>query len=196
MATLSRLYLSITARLSTMLTTQLFPEKWPLWTYIPAYPSRCIPFYLIASSEWKLVTITRIRSRLQEESHKEHGSIHMCFWFLPTVQVLFMATFKFVDDVTLTELIDRSNISREQLVADKVADWSHRNLMNINTKKTKEMLFGRITEDPLPQITFSTGAIDRVTSFKLLGLLFNKALAVELEMATRRWWLHILHQMC
>ena len=37
-----------------------------------------------------------------------------------------------------------------QLTADQVADWSHWNFMNINTKKTKEMLFGRITKDPPP----------------------------------------------
>jgi len=36
-----------------------------------------------------------------------------------------MATFKFVDDVTLTELIDQSNISRMQVAADQIADRSH-----------------------------------------------------------------------
>ena len=35
------------------------------------------------------------------------------------------------------------------------------------------MLFGRITTDPPPQIIFNTGAIDRVTSFKLLGLIIT-----------------------
>ena len=55
----------------------------------------------------------------------------------------------------------------------------HRHFMNINIKKTKEMLFGRITENLPPQITFNTGAIDRVTSFKLLGLIISDNLSWE-----------------
>jgi hypothetical protein len=72
-----------------------------------------------------------------------------------------MATFKFVDDVTLTEIIGQSNTSRMQLAADQIAAWSHHNFMNINTKKTKEMLFGGIAKNPPLQIVFDTGAVDR-----------------------------------
>ena len=32
-----------------------------------------------------------------------------------------MATFKFVDDVTLTEIMDQSNTSQMQLAADQIA---------------------------------------------------------------------------
>ena len=63
-----------------------------------------------------------------------------------------------------------------QLAAHPVADWSHRNLMNINTKQTKEMLFGRITESPPRQVAFKTGAVTRVTSFKLLGIIITEQL--------------------
>ena len=35
-----------------------------------------------------------------------------------------MATFKLVDDVTLTELIDQSNIIRMRLAVGQIADWS------------------------------------------------------------------------
>jgi hypothetical protein len=48
-----------------------------------------------------------------------------------------MATFKFVDDVTLTEIVDQSNTSQMQLAADQIAEWSNNNFMNINNKKTK-----------------------------------------------------------
>ena len=114
------------------------------------------------------------------------GGMPQGTWFGPYVFLILiddlntiMATFKFVDDVTLTELIGQSNISRMQLAADQVADWSRRNFMNINTKKTKEMLFGRITENPPPKVTFNTGAVDRVTSFKLLGLIITDNLSWE-----------------
>ena len=42
--------------------------------------------------------------------------------------------------------------------------------MEINTTKTKEMIFGPLARSNLPFLTIHTGTIDRVTSFKLLGL--------------------------
>ena len=39
------------------------------------------------------------------------------------------------------------------------------------------MLFGRITENPPPQVTFNTGAVNRVTSFKLLGVIITDNLS-------------------
>ena len=90
-----------------------------------------------------------------------------------------MATFKFVDDVTLTEIVDQSNISQMQLAADQIAEWSNNNFMNINNKKTKEMLIGRIAKNPPPHIVFKDVAVDRVTSFKLLGLTITDNLSWE-----------------
>ncbi len=90
-----------------------------------------------------------------------------------------MATFKFVDDVTLTEITDQSNMSQMQLAADQVTAFSYHNFMNINTKKTKEMLFGRISKYPPPPIVFNTGDVDRVTSFKLLGVIITDNLSWE-----------------
>ena len=73
------------------------------------------------------------------------GGMPQGTWFGPFVFLILiddlstiMATFKFVDDVTLTEITDQSNMSQMQLAADQVATWSHHNFMNINTKKTKE----------------------------------------------------------
>ena len=84
-------------------------------------------------------------------------------WFGPYVFLILiddlntiMATFKFVDDVTLTEIMDQSHMSQMQLAADQVAAWSHHNFMNIITKKTKKMLFGRISNNPPPPILFNT----------------------------------------
>jgi len=53
-----------------------------------------------------------------------------------------MNTFKFVNDVILTELIDQSNVSGLQLSADQITDFSNRNFTNFNTNKAKEMLSG------------------------------------------------------
>jgi Reverse transcriptase (RNA-dependent DNA polymerase) len=106
------------------------------------------------------------------------GGVSQGTWFGPYLFLILiddlsiiMATFKFVDDVTLTELIDQSNISRRQLAADQVADWSHRNFMKTNTKNTKGMLFGRNTKDLPFQITFNAGAIDQTARFNNQGQL-------------------------
>jgi len=53
--------------------------------------------------------------------------------------------------------------SRMHVAADQITDWTHRNVI-----EKKEMLFGRIAENPPPQVTFNTDAVGRVTSFKLL----------------------------
>jgi hypothetical protein len=90
-----------------------------------------------------------------------------------------IASFKFVDDVTLTEVIGQSHTSQMQLVAHQIDEWSHLNFMNINAKKTKEMLFGRIQKYPPPLIEFETGTVERVSTFKLLGLTITDNLSWE-----------------
>ena len=88
------------------------------------------------------------------------------------------ATYKFFDDVTVAELTYQSNISWLQLLADQATDWYHQNFMSVNIKKTKD-LFGRIFENPPFRVTFNTGAVDRVTLFKLLLLIITDNLSCE-----------------
>jgi hypothetical protein len=54
-----------------------------------------------------------------------------------------VATFKFVDDVTMTEVTDTTS-SQMQAAGNEVVRWSDANLMNINIWKSKDMLMGRI----------------------------------------------------
>ena len=49
--------------------------------------------------------------------------------------------------------------------------------MNINIHKTKEMLLGPVLKDPPPLIVIDAGNIDRVTSFKLLGVTITNNLS-------------------
>jgi hypothetical protein len=59
-------------------------------------------------------------------------------------------TFKFIDDVTQTEIIDQLGTSYLQFAADQIVNLSHCNHMNINSKKTKETLLGSVLIAPPP----------------------------------------------
>ena len=48
--------------------------------------------------------------------------------------------------------------------------------MEINTTKTKEMILGPLARSNLPFLSMPTGTIERVTSFKLLGLQIDSSL--------------------
>jgi len=60
--------------------------------------------------------------------------------------------------------------------------WTANNNMQINTSKTKEMFLGRLIAANFPHLSTSTGLIERVTTFKLLGINFEANLS---------WSLHI-----
>jgi len=49
--------------------------------------------------------------------------------------------------------------------------------MQINTSKTKEMVFGSLSTANLPLLSTSAGSVERVSSFKLLGLNFDASLS-------------------
>ena len=83
---------------------------------------------------------------------------------------------KFVDDCTLSEFIPKTTESIMQQQIDALHDWSNANLMNINTKKTKEMLMGRMKKNPPDLVQLNGQPIERVKSYKLLGLHVSDAL--------------------
>ena len=84
---------------------------------------------------------------------------------------------KYVDDTTLSEIIGKDRVSQMEHFFGEVLDWSALNLMNINTSKTKEMIIGNtITTSPPLQLFCGNESIERVISFKLLGILIDNNL--------------------
>ena len=119
------------------------------------------------------------------------GGMPQGTWFGPYVFLMLiddlqtmLDTFKFVDDVTLCEVVADPSISQMQVAARQMVEWSRKNLMNINIKKTKEMLLGPILLNPPPLILVNDGTVERVTSFKLLGLIIANNLSWEEHIAT------------
>ena len=87
-------------------------------------------------------------------------------------------THKYADDTTLTEFLNKSDISCMQTYVDELVQQSTDTGMIVNARKTKEMLIGAaILKDPPPMVTLSDTLIDRVVTFKLLGV--NVASAVS-----------------
>jgi len=79
-------------------------------------------------------------------------------------------THKFVDYTTLSEIVAKSATSCMQAFCDKLVQQSEEARMNVNGRKTKEMMIDPIAKEP-PQILSLCGTmIDRVTAFKLLGV--------------------------
>ena len=79
---------------------------------------------------------------------------------------------KFVNDVTLSEVIMKHAYNNTSAHLNNVVEWSAHNLMNINVAKTKGMLLGRINKEPPPNIFVGSNVIERVSSFRLAYLVY------------------------
>jgi len=59
---------------------------------------------------------------------------------------------------------------------DNLLLWTVKNDMQLNGNKTKEMILGPIAKTDIPLLTTPTGTIERVGSFKLLGVHIESSL--------------------
>jgi len=85
---------------------------------------------------------------------------------------------KFVDDTTLSELITPSGSPSNMTdYLSSLLIWTADNNMQLNTSKTKEMILGRIDPTSIPSPSTPTGPIQRVTTFKLLGVHLDASLS-------------------
>ena len=105
------------------------------------------------------------------------GSMPQGTWLGPLIFVLLIDDLstscmlhKFVDDLTLTELFKRGESSAMSDHLNTVIEWSKDNLMNVNYKKTKEMLLGAVNGNGIGQLIVDGNTIARVSTFKLLGI--------------------------
>jgi len=79
-------------------------------------------------------------------------------------------THKFVDDTTLSEIVASSAASHMQVCCSDLVQQSEDIHMNVNGRKTKEMLIGPLAKNPPPPLSLNGTLVDRVSSFKLLGV--------------------------
>ena len=86
-----------------------------------------------------------------------------------------------------------------QTIIDDLVKQATHTAMNVNGKKTKEMLVGTVSRDPPPPLMLGGATVDRVTTFKLLGVHVSDDLrwqqhvdAISSKAASRLWFLRQL----
>ena len=78
---------------------------------------------------------------------------------------------KYVDDLTISEVIPKHSQSNMQHELDYISNWCEGNYMKLNPKKCKELRvnFQRALPD-LAQLTIDGTPLETISSYKLLGL--------------------------
>ena len=71
-----------------------------------------------------------------------------------------------------------------QRALDVVTEWSQLNNMNINGKKTKEMVLGSFSKESSTPLTAASVTVKRVPVYKLLGVTINCTLKWDDHVAT------------
>ena len=125
---------------------------------------------------------------------KLNGAVPQGSWLGPLCFIVYMndmelqdgtLTHKYIDDITISESISSSNVSLLQTAVDKVKDWSHKNNMKLNENKTKEMYISfKHNPAPVPPLIINSNAVERVHSFKILGVWLSDDLS---------WKSHVNH---
>uniref|UniRef100_A0AAX7SSM7 Reverse transcriptase domain-containing protein n=1 Tax=Astatotilapia calliptera TaxID=8154 RepID=A0AAX7SSM7_ASTCA len=78
---------------------------------------------------------------------------------------------KFADDTTVIGLISDNDEAAYREEVDRLAEWCDTNNLLLNTEKTKELIVDyRRNADPHPPIHIKGTAVERVSSFKFLGV--------------------------
>ncbi len=84
---------------------------------------------------------------------------------------------KYVDDVTISENVNRNEISTLQSDLDSIETWSRNNNMKLNGIKCKEMIISFLrNEIAIPRLRIDELTLELVESFKALGLTINNKL--------------------
>ena len=110
---------------------------------------------------------------------------------------------KVIDDTTVSEILKKNEVSEMPNIIKQLTDWSKSNNMNINFKKIKEIILGPLCQNPPPIVSMNESRIERVLSYKLLGVTISSTLKWDDHVATicskdasRQHLLKILRKAC
>ena len=90
---------------------------------------------------------------------------------------LLSSHWKYVDDLTISEVISSGGTSSLQKDLDVIAQWSSRNNMNLNPKKCKELVISSLRTRPdFGPLCVNERPLERVSSHKVLGVTISDTL--------------------
>ena len=88
--------------------------------------------------------------------------------------------YKYVDDSTLFEICNTTDVSVMQESIDRAVNWTHNNCMKINSKKSKEMVICFTPDEhfrnSIPSIVIEGHIVETVEYAKLLGVTLSNDL--------------------
>ena len=88
--------------------------------------------------------------------------------------------YKYVDDSTLFEICNTTDVSVMQESIDRAVNWTHNNCMKINSKKPKEMVICFTPDEhfrnSIPSIVIEGNIVETVEYAKLLGVTLSNDL--------------------
>ena len=171
---------------------------------VPGYVIRWI--YSFLENRQQRVRIGKILS----EWLTLNGGMPQGTWLGPIIFIILIdalqlqcLTHKFIDDTTLSEILRRGQSSGMNEVVEDLVKWTDANKMKLNCKKTKEIVLGPLQKDPPPQLVVDNHAVERVTSFKLLGIHISSNLKWDAQIdficakaASRLHFLKVLRRAC
>ena len=70
----------------------------------------------------------------------------------------------------MTEILDKSVVSSMQSYVDELIQQATEAGMIVNGRKTKELVISSVLKDPPTPVTLSGTRVERVTTFRLLGV--------------------------
>ena len=73
----------------------------------------------------------------------------------------------------ISETVEKDTATGMQQAADELIEWSENNRMNINYKKTKEMILGPLSKESSTPLLIAAKPVQRVAEYKLLGVTVN-----------------------
>ena len=83
-------------------------------------------------------------------------------------------TWKFADDITVSEIVNKSEQSALQIDIDRISTWFRNNLFQLNSIICKEMILSFTRPPAVYQpISISNQTLERVTSIKSLGVILT-----------------------
>jgi len=135
-----------------------------LWSYdVPSFIARWMTSFLCERQQRVKVKDT-ISDWVTLQEGMLQGSWLGSLVFIIHVDDLrpWLLTHKFVIDTTLSEIIVKGIASKMQEAVDELIAWSQLNRLNINSKKTKEMVLGSLDKDSVVPLTVSSTMVEHL----------------------------------